>query len=38
MSEQDVNTNYNIDNNEEVPQVEAPIKTKNQYHQKDMNN
>ena len=28
MSEQDVNTNYNIDNNEEVPQVEAPIKTK----------
>ncbi len=28
MSEQDVNTNDNIDNNEEVPQVEAPIKTK----------
>jgi len=29
MSEQDVNTNDNIDNNnEEIPQVEAPIKTK----------
>ena len=28
MSEQDVNTIDNIDNNEEIPQVEAPIKTK----------
>ena len=28
MSEQDVNTIDNIDNNEEIPQVETPIKTK----------
>ena len=28
MSEQDVNTIDNIDNNEEIPQVEAPNKTK----------
>ena len=36
MSEKDDNTIDNIDNNnEEIPQIEAPIKIKNQYHQKN---
>ena len=35
MSEKDDNTIDNIDNNEEIPQIEPPIKLKNQFHQKN---